>query len=355
MMADEHDEVVATLLARIASLEERLTALEGAPDPTPAPISALVSAGADGTAGAAETADAVAAPASVDRRAMLGSVGRVAAGALAGGAAAAVALPASPAAAVPGTFTGNPAVTATADPGGVAVLATSQSAGATIDGNNNGTGAVLGFAGILGRSGAGYGGQFRGGAADLRLGSSGAANLGGPASRSTAAGHALGELVLDTNTGDLWLSAEVAAIGSTGRWRKLGGPGAVGTLHLLAATRRVYDSRAGFAPLGVQKGIFVDATRTISATAASSGVPTGASTGARAVLVNLAVTNTNSGGFAALFPAGIGWPGNASINWGLPNTSISNSAVVGVDTAGQFLCKVQGTADVIVDVVGYYQ
>jgi hypothetical protein len=119
---------------------------------------------------------------------------------------------------------------------------------------------------------------------------------------------------------------------------------------VLPATVRVFDSRAGFPPAN-PKGRFTNEQRVIDTTFNSSGVPAGAT----AVLVNFAVTNTNSGGFGALFRNGIPWPGNASINWGLVNTTTSNMAVVAVDGAAKILCKIEGSADVIVDVVGYFQ
>ena len=38
--------------------------------------------------------------------------------------------------------------------------------------------------------------------------------------------------------------------------------------------------------------------------------------GARGAVINLTVTGTEgNGGFVAVFPAGIPWPGNSSINW----------------------------------------
>lgn len=404
------------LLGRIAELEERLARLEGAVP------SADGATGERPTEGTLPPTDQV-----VGRRALLGSAGRVAAGALAGGTALAL-TQAGPAAAASGAFDGNPALTAS-NTGGAAGLAISAvgNTGAglrastfgtnpsqpAIDAqhNNVGNGAALkitssggygvfasttssinplayfnhqgsyttvvkvahnggvansvgldAFAqrgvvasgtksGVEATSGGGLGVAAQGKRADVIVGTVGGSNYGAPTSRDHTAGHQSGELVGDGNTGDLWACVTNVPAGQTGTWRKLAGPGTAGSLHVLPATVRVFDSRAGFPPANPNKGRFTNEQRVIDTTFNSSGVPAGAT----AVLVNLAVTNTNSGGFGALFRNGIVWPGNASINWGLVNTTTSNMAVVAVDAAAKLLCKIEGSTDVIIDVVGYFQ
>lgn len=158
-----------------------------------------------------------------------------------------------------------------------------------------------------------------------------------------------GEIVCDS-TAALWLCVQTGTTPAAG-WRQIAGPTTAGALNVLAAPARVYDSRPGQPPLGGVKGAFNNTQRVIDAKNNGSGVPGGAT----AVVVNLAVTATNSGGFGALFKNGTAWPGNASINWSTANTTISNQVLVAVDASSQFLCKIAGTADVIIDVIGYYR
>lgn len=203
---------------------------------------------------------------------------------------------------------------------------------------------VVGSATATGAVGAVFGGPDDG--SDARL------NPGGPApvTRLTHK-HQAGDLVHDGN-GDLWVCvASGASVGVPGTWRKLAGPDSAGSFHPLPVPVRVFDSRAGFAPANVAKGAFTNQTKVLNAANNGSGVAAGAT----AVLVNFAVTNTNTGGFGALWANGFAYPGTASINWGLANTTISNSVVTAVDGARNFQCRIVGTADVIVDVVGYYR
>jgi hypothetical protein len=156
-----------------------------------------------------------------------------------------------------------------------------------------------------------------------------------------------GELLFDTNK-DLWMCV---APGSPGTWRRLAGRGTAGSLSLLGATTRVYDSRPGTQPPTGTKGIFAShEQRTIDCAAA--GVPTDAS----AVLINATATNTNPGGFFAFFQDGKPWPNNSSLSWGLPKSTIANLAIVAV-SAQRFTARMEGAggADLIVDCIGYYQ
>ena len=126
-------------------------------------------------------------------------------------------------------------------------------------------------------------------------------------------------------------------------------------LNLLSTPQRVYDSRAGFPPLGVTKGQLANgATRTIDLTLGGTGsVP---SANVRAALVTLTVTNTNAAGFLALFRNGIVWPGNSSINWDHAGQSIAVSTVVATNTVSEInaYCSLGSNADFIIDVQGYY-
>jgi hypothetical protein len=182
-----------------------------------------------------------------------------------------------------------------------------------------------------------------GGRAPLLLAPQGPA----PATRSDA--HVVGELVEDS-AGALWLCT---GAGSPGTWRKLAGPTTAGSLHLLAAPVRAYDSRAGFPPAGVTKGqLAAGAQRTVDLKV-GGGVPAGA-TGA---LVNLTVTNTSPGGFLVAFRNGSPLPASSSINWDHAGATVANNATVAVDSAARITVACGGAgavADFIVDVLAYY-
>jgi hypothetical protein len=76
--------------------------------------------------------------------------------------------------------------------------------------------------------------------------------------------------------------------------------------------------------------------------------------GARSALINLTVTETVGGGFVAVFPAGIAWPNNSSINWAASNQTIANGVITAVDGNGSI--KIRGGGNpthVIIDRIGF--
>lgn len=198
--------------------------------------------------------------------------------------------------------------------------------------------------GVRGTSLGSTGGRFQGGSGNLLLvadGDPGPARL-----------PAVADTMLNDVNHDLWFCvAGGPALHLPGTWRKLAGPGTAGSLHFLDAPKRVYDSRAGFAPNDVAKGKLTNVTRVIDATHGGSGVPAGAT----AVLVQFAVTNTIAGGFGTLWANGQPDPGTASINWGQAGLTLNNSVSTRVDAAGAFQCRIAGSADVILDVVAYWR
>lgn len=335
-----------------------------------------------------------------DRRALLRRVGAAAAGAVTGGAAIA-AIGAGPAAAANGdpltvgaTTTGSATtalgwIGATPTGTGPAMLLVKDSnagvlnnRGATVlalRGSTDGS-AVLahhygsGGAGVyaLGDTGAlavgsadGYGLRAQGGTAlyadanfgggislDAYAGRAHAVLRPGPFNPTTSAYARLqGEIVCD-NTGQLWLCT---VAGTPGTWRKLGGPGTAGQLHVLPSPKRIFDSRPGSGPDNVAKGVFVDQAKAIDAKNAGTGVPSGVPAGATALLANFAVTETVNGGYGALWAYGAPDPGTANLNWNATATSISNLAVSGLDGTATFTAKVAGTAHVVLDVIGYWR
>jgi hypothetical protein len=77
--------------------------------------------------------------------------------------------------------------------------------------------------------------------------------------------------------------------------------------------------------------------------------------GVRGAVINLTVTNTGAGGgYVAVFPANIGWPGNSSINWTNANENIANGVITATDASSQI--KIRGGAtptDVVIDRIGW--
>jgi hypothetical protein len=77
--------------------------------------------------------------------------------------------------------------------------------------------------------------------------------------------------------------------------------------------------------------------------------------GARGAVINLTLAETEGfGGFVAIFPANIAWPGNSSINWSAPNQFIANGVITAMDSAGQI--KIRGGAartQVVIDRIGW--
>jgi hypothetical protein len=84
---------------------------------------------------------------------------------------------------------------------------------------------------------------------------------------------------------------------------------------------------------------------------------------ASAVTYNITVTGTRGGGgYLAIYPADIYWPGNASINWTYPGTTVGNggTTAIGLLTEeGQIEVTLgsddpSASTDYIIDITGYY-
>ena len=81
-----------------------------------------------------------------------------------------------------------------------------------------------------------------------------------------------------------------------------------------------------------------------------------------AVTYNLTVVGTRGGGYCALYPADINWPGNSSINWTQAGQTIANGGTVAIgffDAAGQVEIYCDSTGgfagtDFILDITGFY-
>jgi hypothetical protein len=76
--------------------------------------------------------------------------------------------------------------------------------------------------------------------------------------------------------------------------------------------------------------------------------------GARSAVLNLTVTETVEGGFVAVFPTGITWPGNSSINWSSSNQNVANGVITAVDGLGRITIRGgSNPTHVVIDRIGY--
>jgi len=93
-------------------------------------------------------------------------------------------------------------------------------------------------------------------------------------------------------------------------------------------------------------------TRPVTVTGGNSGVPT---SGVAAVVLNVTVTETTSDGYLTVSPTGTTRPVVSNLNWSTGAT-IPNAVTVKVGTSGMvdLFQSGPGTAQVIVDVSGYY-
>ncbi len=114
-------------------------------------------------------------------------------------------------------------------------------------------------------------------------------------------------------------------------------PPTQGFIPYTGGTPRVLDTRGG-AKLGPGEERVVDLA-----------IP-----GARTAVINLTITQTEGAGYVAVFPDGIAWPGNSSINWSGPNENVANGVITAVNAAGKIKIRGgDGTTDVIIDRIGY--
>lgn len=109
----------------------------------------------------------------------------------------------------------------------------------------------------------------------------------------------------------------------------------------LSPTQRVYNSRDSALPK-----FAAGEERTVSL---APHVPNTA----QAAVLNLTVTQTVGGGFAAVFPADVAWPGNSSINWSASNQDVANLVITQINSSAQIKIRAGASTHVIVDVLGY--
>lgn len=76
--------------------------------------------------------------------------------------------------------------------------------------------------------------------------------------------------------------------------------------------------------------------------------------GAKAAVINLTADSTEAYGYFSVFPDGIGWPGNSSLNWTGPNVTIANTVIAPLSAAGKIKLRAgESAAHAIVDVQGF--
>jgi hypothetical protein len=204
--------------------------------------------------------------------------------------------------------------------------------------SSNGGAGVVGYGASAGTAGV----LARGSRANIEMFPAG----GAPSTRTDA--HKLGDLVTDT-AGDLWCCV---AAGSPGSWRKLAGPMSAGAFHAIAP-RRVYDSRAGKAPLTVTKGkLNPGLNRVVDCTVDAPDVPSTS----KAVVLNLTAANTTGTGNLAVYPDGSPAPSTSSINYTGLNIANSTTSGCGPGAKVRVQCGATGAtgADFIIDILGYY-
>ena len=121
-----------------------------------------------------------------------------------------------------------------------------------------------------------------------------------------------------------------------------------GGFHAMAPTR-ILDTRNP--PNGPRTPLTGHETRALKVTGGSTGVP---AAGAIAVVMNVTVTDTTTPGFLSVYPTGTPKPVSSSLNWA-PNRTVPNLVTVPVGAGGQVqLYNEVGSANVVVDVVGWF-
>jgi hypothetical protein len=229
-------------------------------------------------------------------------------------------------------------------------------AGTDVGGHDLSTG---GF-GVTGFSEHGIGGRFGGGLSSLLLSPSDA--FGPP---TAAFAHSEGEIYIDENVAIFICTVA----GSPGTWREVtaaaprfnnnnsgitGSLGLAGSVNLLSAPIRVFDSRSADTPAASSRPagqLAAGTTTTLQITGAAVGgvsVPAGAV----AVIGNVTSANPQGLGFLTLFPANATQPATSTLNF--ESVNIANSCVMTLSPSGQLKVNVgQHATDVIFDVTGF--
>lgn len=122
------------------------------------------------------------------------------------------------------------------------------------------------------------------------------------------------------------------------------------SLHTVRPCRLV-DTRGSTGPLG-GPALAAGAMRVLPLAGSC-----GTSLAARALVVNVTVTRSTSAGNLRLYPAGLPLPLSSTVNYRAGQTR-ANNAVVGLDATGAiavYCNQPSGTADLVLDVTGYFE
>lgn len=177
--------------------------------------------------------------------------------------------------------------------------------------------------------------------------------LENPVVGKSAGAHSPGEMYVDA-AGTLWFTVPVGDGEDGVRFVKLAGTPTSGSLELLPVPVRVADTRRGFPG---QKPTS-DTSITISVRTGIDGAASGVANGARAALLTVTVANTEDRGFFSVYAADEDPdPQTFSAgNWVGENLSVGQSATSRLSPDGEVKVFVGGfgTADVVLDVIGFY-
>lgn len=176
----------------------------------------------------------------------------------------------------------------------------------------------------------------------------------GPASTRSAPtadaiAHAVGEIIRDSN-GSLWCCV---VAGTPGTWRKLAGTSTAGSLHLLKAPVRIYDSRAGSQPtVGSKTKLVANQARVLDCKVNGSAVAAGV-TGV--VLTCLLLDTAAGNGNFTVWANGVAKPSANTMVWGGSAGRFSSLALSGVDANAMIQVASSLSTNLAVDVVGFYR
>ena len=129
-------------------------------------------------------------------------------------------------------------------------------------------------------------------------------------------------------------------------------PSSAGTAGQFAPVvpARITDTRAGSGQPNAGMKLAAGTTLNVQVTGVG-GIP---STGVTAVVLNTTVTDTTTAGFLTVFPTGTTLPTASNLNW-TAGVTVPNRVMVPVGTGGKVsFYNGLGSADVIVDVNGYF-
>lgn len=141
-----------------------------------------------------------------------------------------------------------------------------------------------------------------------------------------------------------------ATAGDAGCWSTAIGELGVAGAYTPLPPARILDTRPGSGERGAGQTMGPGEVLQV-AVAGEGGVP---QQGVSAVVLNVTVTDTTSGGYLSAYPSGAGQPAVSNLNWSVGET-VANLVIVPVGSDGElsFYNNV-GEADLVVDVEGYF-